>query len=436
MNYVYRLIFFLCIVSIRSIGAIDNHHFYRASNFFHSYHEPRFEKSWLSSFDATVGGGSTDESMRGSCRTGSCTKSCLLDICGNTNIQALGYSPVALDANNPVDLALLNLALLPARNDLANLSYWGEFSIIEANFLWTQNLDHGLFFQIHAPVRRLKISDIRFIDLSPHDGIFPDAFAPEWQTFLSLYPTAFSQRFGISLAGQSTSGIGDMSFLLGLTRNFDCTEVFDFIDVTFKLGILAPTGKTAHVNNLFELPVGYNGHIGIPLSFQTSFGLYEWLTLGAHIGVMPFAPKTRFVRTFTDKSQSGVIKLDKFCARVHQGLIYDFTTYLKLDHICCGTSFLLGYTYAHKESNSFKQAFGCCAPTNCQQPFLCPQSCDIINGSWTMQTIHLFLEWDMNQRCETTPRIGLFCNIPVAGRNIFKTTMGGLSAGIDFTWLF
>lgn len=416
-----------------SLLCIDNHHFYRASNFFSVYQEPRFEECWLASFDVTLGAGATHKSERKSDRCEKCSP--LLDICGLYDMQALAYDLPCKSLTNPVDLALIDLSLVPERGCFANLSYHGQFTIAEANFFYTQNFNHGVFFQLHFPVRYMKISEVYFKDLSPQDSIYPNINTPEWQTFLKLYPAPFAERFNLNLCGTHFTDIGDTSFLLGWTRNYEDTEVVDFLDFTLRFGVLTPTGRKANPNIVFDLPSGYNGHVGIPMTFDLALGSYEWLTVGLHLGVMPFASNIQKIRVKTAIQQTGLIKLDTICAKVHEGVLWDATGYVKADHFCHGLSFLIGYTYANKKANTFTQ-LDCHNNPVPNSSVQCFNQCDLVNSGWSIQTVQLLLEYDFRRNCPTTPRLGFYFDYPVAGHHIFKTPMAGGTGGIDFSVRF
>ena len=344
-----RSLLMLCFVFIQSIFPIDNHHFYRASNFFSVYEEPRFEECWLSSFDFTIGAGSTHHSkIGGNCCNEKCTP--LLDLCGLYDMQALGYNLPNKSITNPVDLALINLSLIPERPDFATLSYHGQFNIIEANFFFTQNFGDGMFFQMHIPVRHMRIHDIYFDDLSPNDSVYPNINTPQWQTFLALYPTAFAQRFDLNLCGMDETGIGDLSLLLGWARNYENTETLDFVDFTLRFGVLVPTGRKANINSPFSLPFGYNGHVGIPITFDVALGSYDWLTIGLHLGAMPFATQTKH-QSENISTTNRTHQARHYSCKIHGGVLWDAVGYVKADHLCGGLSLLAGYTYAHKQGN-------------------------------------------------------------------------------------
>ncbi len=454
MNALKRsLLFYILCFVVHNTIAIDNHHFYRASNFFPVFLEPRLCEDGLSSFDVYFSGGRTDKSAYGCSRPFNLchNRDCLLNICGYANIQALGINIPNFDPTNPVDQALNALALLPTRENFANLSFLGHFSIFEADLFYTQNIVNGFFVQIHAPFRRLKIACVEKRDLSPNDNLFPNRNTPEWTTFLGLY-NQFLDRFQLSTSDCCDNFVGDTTVLFGWTGNYDDTEILDFFDMSVRVGVLIPTGKKADPNFAFDLPTGYNGLVGIPVTFDAAFGLYDWVTLGMHFGVLPFTSTTQSVRVPTSPDQTGLLKLQTIRESVKGGLLWDAVGYFKADHICRGLSFTLGYTFADKKANKLIppvcdcEILSCTSPV-CTSPNLCSpalspcacvESCDLINSAWNMQTVHIFFEYDFTAHDPIfmCPRLGLFVNVPVGGKRIFDTPTGGFSTGFDLSWCF
>lgn len=442
--------------------AIDNHHFYRASNFFPVYHEPRLEECWLTSFDFTFAGGSTRKSKNGcgSAFNECDTENCLLNICGFYDIPALSCGLPGLNTLNNVDNALNNLAQLTnaccnnspscifqtceplnvRRTTFGMFSFAGKFSILEGNLFFTQNFTRGFFFQAHLPIRRLKISQINKYDLSPTDpNVFPNINSIAWQDFLPLFDPML-QRYCLSICPTTSVGAGDLSLLAGWTINYENTEILDFIDMSFRIGALFPTGKKANVDCVFDLPTGYNGHYGVPISFDLALGAFDCFTLGFHFDALPFINKVQCLRVKTDASQEGLLKLFKVQADVHQGLVWGATGYLTADHFVCGLSMLLGFTIAKKLPSNFRTGLCLCDGSIVNPPLnqsaFCID-CDPIYGSWTMETFHVLFEYDFGHWYPRyTPRIGLFYNSAVGGKKIFDTGMLGGSFGIDIGWYF
>src|SRR5207247_45736 len=160
-------------------------------------------------FYLTFGGGSTKKARNAQGDTVP-----LLDIYGLNKMQNLGVNVPNKDVNNPLDLILIQLAQLPTRDDFATFSIHGKFSILEANLFFYQNLVRGFFFHFHLPIRKLKIKNVNFEDLSPTDQIIPNINSPEWQRFLMFFD-AILKRYNLSREPTKEKGVGDLTAWLG-----------------------------------------------------------------------------------------------------------------------------------------------------------------------------------------------------------------------------
>lgn len=413
------LLFLLC-SWIQITYLIDNPHFYRA-NFFWS--EPRFECPWLFSFDMNLAGG---RAKTGRNSWGENTS--ILNIYGFQNMQALGKTP-GLDPANPLDAILINLAALPENSSFSQLQFFGKFKTFEGTLNWYQNVCNGFFVQAYLPIRTLTINDTqRFTDQSPDFGS-PNINSAEWTTFLSNFPAILS-RFNLSNRPTHAAGIGDFTFLVGWARNNQDTEYLDFIDVSAKIGVLFPTGKKANEDEVFSIPLGYNGHFGVPLKFDLSLGYWEWLTVGMHMGALFLIEKSNEIRMKSNLNQSDYFMLLKGKAEIDPGTIWEISTYAKADHIYQGWSFLLGYTYTQKDED-------CLEPKDTD---LFPKS--VVNSNarfqgWNMQVLHFNAEYDFAKKpTDVGLRLGLFYNYIVGGKRIFNTSMADGYFGLDLVWCF
>ncbi len=415
-----------------SLYAYDNAHFYRATNLFH---EPRFERKLLTTFDVSVGYGSTSKARNKNGKTVP-----LLNIYGNHNMNELGIGVPNKNLSNVEDVILKQLALTPSRNspsndvcsacptcnEFATYSIYGDFHITEALFSYIQNAAKGFFVQVYLPVRQLKIDDICFKDCSPTDEICPNINTPIWQAFKCKFDDILC-KYDLSKEAFKKTGIGDLSLLLGWTYNYQDTEVLDFVDVTFRFGLLAPTGAKKDEDKIFSLPLGYNGHVGIPLSGDFSVGLYEWLTIWAHIDAIFFADVTRNIRMKTGLYQSGLIKLAKGKAKIDRGSLWNAGIFIKADHIYRGLSFLFGYIFSKQNSIDISPCDDCFSSA-------IANSDEMLKG-WKMHTLNFLAEYDFTKEDSTVgTRIGLFYNLEIGGKRLFKTNMVGGNFGIDITW--
>lgn len=356
---------------------IDNPHFYRATNMFL---EPRLEHDYLSTFNATLGAGSTDKG-----RNHDNTIVSIFDIYGKNYVPALGP-------------------------ENANLSLNGTFKIIEANLSYAQNLPRGLFLFFYLPVRSLIFKNITLttIPLNTLNSLL----APH----------------GISANPTTSNGVGDLTSWIGWTHNYQETKTIDFIDTTIMTGFLAPSGKLRDENKLFSLPTGYNGHWGVPLCGMFSIGFYEWITIGTYINTLFFAHTQRPLRLKTDAQQSGFIKLTCADVSIHKGPLMNTGIYFKADHVGHGFSFTTAYSFALQASDKL-------TPKNNTHVDPTIINSDSSLKGWNMHTINFVAEYDFGREgSKVNNRIGLFYNLQIAGKRTFNTNIFGGTYGLDIGW--
>jgi hypothetical protein len=312
---------------------------------------------------------------------------------------------------------------LAARDNFGKLSFSGKFKAFEFDFLYRQNFKHGLFTQLHLPIRKLEITNISFTDLSPDDDGFPNKRTREWTTFLSLFDTILAQH-SLSKAAVASTGLGDLSALVGWAWNNEETEELDFIDTTLKAGFLLPTGKNKDQNLVFSLPTGYDGHAAVALSGAVSLGAFEWLTVGCSVDTLLFFRRTKTIRLKTAPQQSGFIKLGLGRAIVQPGTLFNAGCFAKADHCLKGFSFLVGYTFSQQNDTV---VCPCSASLSASIA-----SSDEMLKFWNMHTLHLNVEYDFaKENARTGWRMAFFYNPVLGGKRIFRTYVVSGTLGVD-----
>lgn len=413
--------FFLIMLVCPVTYTIDNAHFYRAPFFFG---EPRFEKKGLSSFDFAIAGGSTDKARNSDGQT-----TCLLNIYGLHNMHKLGSNVPYKDKNNPADLTLILLSRITGRNNFGQLLFKGKFSTVEAPLMFTQNFKCGFFVQFYVPIRKLGLCNICSEDQSPTDDVCPNRNTFEWQAFLNFFDTIL-QNYYLTIKNYKKTDAGDTTLLAGWTCNYEETEVLDFLDLTIKGGLLVPTGREKNENEPFDIPSGYNGHVGFPLRVDGALGSYDWLTIGGHLGMLLFGAKTKDIRMKTDTRQNGFIKLAHGRARIDKGTIWEAGAYVKADHAARGLSLVIGYTFMNKYDDKI-------TPCNTTIFDTATVNSDELFKGWNMHTVHFIAEYDFTKENKCLgPRVGIFYNLQVGGKRVFKTSMAGGMFGLDIAYSF
>lgn len=415
-----------------SLCAYDNAHFYRATNLFF---ESRIDRNYLTSGDIFLQTGATSRAWNRDHQTVH-----LFDIYGTHDMHELGIGVPGKDLSNPFDLLLTQLSLIPSRcttsfdackknSHFATYSISGEFTIIEGILSFIQNIKRGFFVHVHIPFRRLNFDHTCFCDISPTTDPCPNSSTPLWNAFKDNFD-AILARYGLTRSTHPKTTIGDITALIGWTNSFQETEILDFIDTTFKAGILFPSGDEKNEDLVFSFPSGYNRHVGATIHADCAIGALDWFTFGAHIDVLAFANKTRLIRLKTGPYQSGLIKLAKDKAKEELGSLWQMGVFIKADHVLRGLSLLFGYSFVNKNRDIL-------IPCDAEKyPPSIINSDEALFG-WNMHTITAWLEYDFAKQSSIFgPRISLYYNRPISGKRILRTDMVGGNIGLDIAWNF
>ena len=441
----HSTLFALLLTPVASFG---QPFFYRTGAY---NYQPRFERNCLSTWEVNVQGGGTrtgyeSEYAPGGAKSkvivaptaptethGNNTQnSNVLNLYGWQNFQFLGTNIVGNPGTDIYNQNLVVLDQLPQNGTFGWVQYAGKFSYIEADLYFAQNFCKGFFADLNIPIVHTKISGVGFTDMSPTNAGFPNVNDPNWQFLIN--PTNLATtlaEYSLTASDYSKSGVGDIEIYLGWTMNKeDICDSIDFLDATIKVGFNVPSGYQKNQNQAFSLAAGYDGHFGVPVSFDAAIGFLEWVTVGAHVGGTFFTSKTKSYRMKTSVAQNGYIKLGLGQAKMDMGNLFDAGAYLKADHIFKGLSLMFGYVYARQSKSTL-------TPTNTVQ---FPTA--IVNGdnmlySWYSHALSGSVEYDFAREGKRfNPVIGIFYSQPIAGKRVFNTKTGGGYAGVNVAWDF
>ena len=191
--------------------ALDNAHFYKPANF--EGIRSHDTADWVNKTNLRLGYGST--------RSGynyKSNKTSLLDIYGNQNLLYL-ITNVPQKSGQAVTEHLTNLAKLSnhsqTNSDFGNLKFSGKFTLLEGNIDIRQNLVEGFFIEGHLPIRKVKVENISYDDLSPTTGRYSQTTG-EWiqlkqqlNNLLNIYGLKNYETV------YDKTGLGDLSFSIG-----------------------------------------------------------------------------------------------------------------------------------------------------------------------------------------------------------------------------
>ena len=421
-TYLINLLIGVFLSIIPAIQAYKNPHFYRATHFFGP---PRLDRDTLSSIELIIGNGSTHKS-----RNSLGEKVPLFDLYGKHNMQLLGVGVPGTNNSDPLDLILTNLANVGPRENFATYSISGHFSVTEGTIIINQNIYCGVYLQAYLPISRLKTSHISFTDCSPTDTICPNINTQEWQLFKANLD-AILTKHTLNRTAINTTDVGDLGLSIGVTQSITSTTELDFIDIAAQVGVILPTSDKKDENKIFSIPMGYNGHIGIPCSLEVAIGAYEWMTIGGFFEGIAFTRKKHDMRIKTASGQSGMIKLAKVEATVDKGTTFSGGAYFIGDHLCRNLSFKVAYTYTQQTGDTvIPQCNLNCVNTT----IICE---DEQFQGFKMHVIHFGVDYEQSDtKYHRGGTAGIFYDWNVAGSRIFQTSMFGGELGINLVWDF
>lgn len=388
----------LIAVSISSITkAFDRSFFYRASSF---WDEPRFEINTLTTLNVQLSGGTTKCGKNGRGKTTS-----IFGIYGREK----------------------------AVSSLNEFVFTGAFDLFEANFNLYQNLINGFFLHFHLPVVSFELFPIGCNKFKRNCCASPNC--PDKKThglnidqtkLLCLNETLHANN--ISMNSIKEHGTSDSTLFAGWSINYENTTHLDFIDLSLQTGVLFPTGRKLNANLLFDIPLGYNGHWGIPWVVDLSIGIYEWLTWGLHNDGVFFFNHNECIPA--SKCSTGLLRFDTASARIKSGPVWRVGSYAKADHICWGLSILMAMTFEQKNRNKIIWI----DETNINL-----HTADKLEylQSWNRLIYQFVLEYDFAQENNTlNNRVAFLYNHQIIGKRVFSTNILGGYLGLDILWHF
>ncbi len=394
-----------------AIQAFNRSLFFRTSAF---WDEPRFERSWLSTGELQLLGGSSYQG-----RNGCGKKTNILGIYGPENINALSRAlgiPLQLPGNP------------------TSISFQAVADVFEADINLYQNLCRGFFLHFHIPIILFQLfpSGYRenFCMLKGCKACRPKPYKPAWQAAQETFKTFLSYA-NLMIGPQREGGLSDSTLFIGFTHSNEKTSWLDFVDLTFKTGVLIPTGKKRSLENAFNIPLGYNGHWAIPISGDVSCGIYDWLTTGIHGDALFFFKKKQCMRMRgKHEALSGFITLGLGDATVMPGTVWRTGAYIKADHFYNGLSLILAGTYEQQNHDHITP----CDTTTFSTALV---SSDPRYRGWARSIIHLLAEYDFaHETSNYGPRIALFYNRELTGKRVFSIHTLGSYFGLDINWCF
>jgi hypothetical protein len=349
----------------------------------------------------------------------------LLDRYGPENVKLLAKGvPESILNRNP-NSALNTLYQQATSDNFGHLRWHGEQELSSWDITYIQNLIHGFFVEISFPFRSIEVDDITFTDQSTKISS-NDVNYEHWKTITTNFCNHMEQ-YDLLLRPYEWSGIGDMYCLLGWSFCLCDNKMLDAwnmraLETTIRFGVSLPTSQTVRYNDIFALPLGNDGFVVVPYSFDCSIYARPWLTIGGHVGGIFSCSQTKTIGIQTAENQQGYLKVATDCVKVDRGPVWIGGFFLEFKPVPHRLSLLLGYSYTHGEKTFVDTKRFNYATANK----------NVLLEPWSYQMFHAQLEWYFKDSNGIGPAAVFYLNTPFCGhRSVDMTTLG---AGIQLSY--
>jgi hypothetical protein len=340
----------------------------------------------------------------------------------STLAMVKGFDPQSIVGQ--VAAALNNVPDDGVRGHVVPTAHW---SMKEAGFGAQYWLPHWFYIGVYVPLFHMKLCNISWHDCTK-DITAQDALVKELVTNnLAENVRAWS---GLEIQRSwSHRGFGDVSLIAGWERNFAQQKPI-LTDVLLSLyaGVSLPTGKRANENELFSIPLGYDGSTGILFGGTLGLVWKNHFTGGIETHFTQLMGNTRVRRLRTDWEQTNLLLLAKTTINVDWGFIQRYRLYLGAVNLVKGFSCNLAYQF-QKQGNSLLSI--------CNNDYIT----SIANGAcqykeWTLHQIQFDANYNfgfnMSEEERFKPTLGFFYQHDFKGRRALRANRIGAFASLSF----
>ncbi len=303
--------------------------------------------------------------------------------------------------------------LLNGKFEGLDFTFWGKYRLpIEA-------IPGKFDVFVYCPFRYLRVGDIKWNDQT-QNVLNADLDVKRYLT--DDINTVASNLGGLDLKRWSTTGLGDLIFMLSWHMDFKQTkEHLKNVRITTRLGLTVPSGNEKSEDKTFSLPLGNDGAWSVPFTLGLDLDFVNKVKAGLEFSALFPFDETRVRRLKTHPKQTDFLLLHKGEATKSLGVTWQFNLFVEVGHFLRGLSAKIAYQFLKHDDDR-----------------LTPQSNDfsynIINTAeslqeWGMQNFVFQLNYDFFKEAKNSllkPQISLFYKLPVTGKRVINPhTFGG-----------
>lgn len=413
-------------------------HAFAPTNFFKAY-DPFFlpieTKPWVMNLSAHVEAGQTCRASNG------CGEHCnILRMYNNQEaVIPMLRNPSPLVAERGADNLLKTLRRLPGGSvtglTRGQVQFSGKFQQIEGAlhgcYSWESPQVPGYFsLSVHQAFLEKKVDDICIKDLTP-DNYCADAIVKKFITELSEK----TKEIGcLDICNWSSAGIGDLTLLLEWRKRFEGLDtrtdqtVIKNVTLYTRAGCLFPLATEKNENIAFSMPLGSDGHWGLPLGFGLEIDFIKYISINLYADLLILFDKDRNRRIKTHVTQTDFLLMNTAWTNKRQGMTWQLEAQAVWRYMPYNLSTMLGYLYMkHHNDELFLQNLEC---NSCL-------SNDIINTAENLKEWHshnIFIQIAQTYpNCYCTPlTVSLFGKFPIGGERVIECYTFGTKFEVKF----
>lgn len=233
---------------------------------------------------------------------------------------------------------------------------------------------------------------------------------------------------GLKAEPWQAAGIGDPTIILrwNLQQKFTESTIND-AHAHLYFGFSIPASKQKDEDNIFALPLGNDGHWGIPFGGNFELTFTSPIKMGIALDLLWLIAESRPRRIKTDLSQTSLLLLNKTMARNKPGLTWRANWTIEGNQLWRGLSLRGGYelTMHHNDvleinTNGYSSAIA--NTTGSAQ-------------SWHVTALTAAIRYDLTAEfagAPMTPYVEGFLKFPVSGQNVVNANSAGLQMVLRF----
>lgn len=298
---------------------------------------------------------------------------------------------------------------------------------IMARYYFCHNIDLGFF----VPFYSMKLRNVKFEDLTPRGSNMEDMEVRDNLT--SMLPEVINQLDPTyNINGWNRSGLGDVAIMAEWIDDFPQRKDFlKNVTLDTRLGLTLPTGLKKNEDDLFSVPFGFDGSVGLVWGGGiqvTWLGMNHGIRGGVDAQFFYLFGNTRQRRIKIAENQTDLLFLAKTEAHKDPGFTQRFNLYLQMYHFYKGLS--AGFVY-----QTFKHSEDTLSLCNNEFPT------DIANTAENLQEweIHHFifkvdydLQQELSDEAKIKPQFSFFYKLPMSGKRAILSNTVGFVFSLNF----